>query len=87
MYLVYNDHLSWKLKSEVDREENHPDGGTEGKAPAKDGSRKPIPSGKNSTRPIHSLPVKAVETNDLIKKVTNLKQWDGSWCAVNIRVS
>jgi hypothetical protein len=44
------------LKSEVDGEEDHPNGGTEGEAPAKDGSWKPIPSGKNSTRPIHSLP-------------------------------
>ena len=85
-YLVNNDHLGRKLNSEVDGEENHPYGGAEGKTPAKDGSWKPIPSGENSTRPIHSLPIKAFETN-YITKVTNLKQCDGSWCAVNIRVS
>ena len=88
MYLIYDDHFSWKLDCQVNGKKQHPYSGAEGKTSPKDGSWKPIAFGKDCARTIHRFPAGGRwGFKRQLHYGANLKQWDGSWCAVNIRVS
>ena len=88
IYLIYDDHFSWKLDCQVNGKKQHPYSGAEGKTSPKDGSWKPIAFGEDCARTIHRFPAGGRwGFKQQLHYGANLKQWDGSWCAVNIRVS